>query len=157
MTKEILEILYKIFSFIIEKFRKPKGVVLDDSPPIQKPRGYLKDLGYREKVGVIWKLSAPYKESEPWKEGAVSPNDNLDISNLWVEGPFCPECYPKCKRILYRDDEKNIWYCIDHQYWFFKKMIKSKKIKIPKDLREKTKDKIIESFKANFEKEQNEK
>ncbi len=158
IEKEMLEILCRILSFVVEKFRKPKkpkGAILILEPPIQKPRCFLNDLGCKEKHGVIWNLFAPNKEWF-WKEGIVSSEDNFDISNLWIEGPFCPECYPKCKRILYRDDEKNIWYCIDHSYWFLKK-IKTKKIKIPKDLRENTRDKVIESFRANFEKQQNEK
>lgn len=98
---------------------------------LPRPRYKIQDLGRCEILGVIW---------DCWIGSdtiVLLPGENVP-SRVWVEGPFCPECNYELER------KEKFWYCV----------LCKKKFKIPKDLKENTREKIIKIFEAELRKKE---
>ena len=100
--------------------RRSTGFVITSlsSPPVYKRSSYGKSKAFR----VLWRV---------WS-GTDSRIGGYD--RLWVDGPFCPE-----KQCSYELDRKNNkWICVKC----------GKKFRIPKKIREDTREKVIKIFES---------
>lgn len=112
----------------LTKKKQPLATVLSFVPPPQHKKD---DLGKRELFGVMWNV---------WMGYDFLSNDE---ERLWADDPFCPHCDYE----LDRDEEKDKWICVKCNQSF----------KIPKNIKDDTKEKVIKIFEAEIRKQQNEK
>lgn len=122
-------IIVVIFAIIIVaiklvKRRKKLGAILCPNPSDYEPK-YKEFLADIPEFGVMWKL--------------YFGNDFLrsQKQRIWVEGPFCLECH-------YELDRENL------KKWKCNRCIK--RFKIPKHIREDTKERVTKIFGSDFRK-----
>lgn len=124
----ILVVVFVMILFFRKIKKRSPGAVITfvSSPPTYKRHDY----GMHKFFDVLWHV---------W--GGVDSLFTLDSKNeerLWVDGPFCSE-----KSCGYELDEKdNKWVCIKCD----------KKFRIPKKIREDTREKIIKIFESELRK-----
>lgn len=119
--------IFLIFVLVQRKFKRTTGRIRIIT---LQPKEKIQDLGEVKIAGVVWKI---------WI-GSDTPFMPLENKRVWADGPFCPYCDYK----LDWDFRRNIWKCIKC----------GRRFKIPKDLRDDTREKIIKIVEAELRKQQ---
>lgn len=122
-----------IVIFGIKKLTKKKQSFVTVLSSISPPQYKKTDLGKHNLFGVMWNV---------WM-GYDSLSTNNDKERLWADDPFCP----RCDYELDRDEEKDKWICVKCNQSF----------KIPKNIKNDTKEKVIKIFEAELRRQQNKK
>lgn len=130
----IVLLLFIVISGIKKLTKKKQSSVtfLSSDSPLFSPKYMKTNIRRNNLFGVVWHI---------WIGSDSLSTDNRE--RLWADGPFCS----RCDYELDRDEEKDRWICINCNRSF----------KIPKNVREGTREKVIKIFEAEIRKQQNKK